>query len=52
MAQENFQIDQQKKIKGMNLQLRRERLRTLLLHEKQQYDEQLKSKYQVKLGSC
>lgn len=52
MAHENYQIDQQKKLKGMSLELRRERLRTLLMHEKQQYDEQLNSEYQVKLWSC
>lgn len=44
MAQENLQSDQNKKAKCANLERRRNCLRTLLTHEKEQLDEELKSK--------
>lgn len=45
MAQENFQMEQEKQTKGVNLERRRECLRKLLMQEKQQHDEELKSEY-------
>lgn len=45
MAQEKFQIDQEKRTKDASLERRRESLRKLLMQEKQQHDEELRSEY-------